>query len=89
MAGEVSEVTVDGRFATNNMGLMLQLCKLGQGIAVLPKKMAAKLVSSEELIELLPDYSSSDFPVHALTLSRSRPHAVNIFLHFIKDKLIF
>jgi DNA-binding transcriptional LysR family regulator len=81
----VIEIPVDGAFSTNNMSLMLQLIQIDQGIAVLPRKLASVPLRTGELVELLPTFEMNGLSVHALTLSRMRTQAVQVFLDFIRN----
>ncbi len=51
--GAAMEVTVRGRLATNNRGLMRLLGERGSGIAVLPQGLARDAVSAGRLVQVL------------------------------------
>ena len=48
------EVTVRGRFALNNLGLMRLLAERGMGIAVLSHALARDAVNAGRLVQVLP-----------------------------------
>jgi DNA-binding transcriptional LysR family regulator len=52
--GAAIEVTVRGRFATNNLGLMRLLAECGSGIAVWSQALARDAVNSGRLVRVGP-----------------------------------
>lgn len=68
--GATNEVTVRGRFATNNLGLMRLLAECGSGIAVWSQALARDAVNSGRLVQVLPGWTLPPLPVHAVMSSR-------------------
>ena len=85
VAGADMEIAVDGSFSTNIMSLMLQLIQFDHGIAVLPKSLASESLRKGEIVALLPEFPLNGLTVHAVTLSRMKTQAVQVFLDFIRQ----
>jgi len=85
--GTVMEVTVRGRLATNNMGLMRLLAERGLGIAVLSHALAREAVSAGRLVQVLPGWSLPPMPVHAVMSSRLQSASVRAFVDFLAARL--
>jgi len=81
------EVTVGGRLATNNRGLMRLLAERGSGIAVLPQGLARDAVSAGRLVQVLQGWSLPPLPVHAVMASRLQPASVRAFVDFLAARL--
>jgi len=68
-------VEIDGRFRTNGPEAALQAVLAGLGIAQLSQWMAGPDLQARRLQPLLPEYTVSDTPIHAVTLRSSRHSA--------------
>ena len=85
--GATMEVTVRGRVATNNQGLMRMLAERGLGIAVLPHVLARDAVNAGRLVPALQGSSLPPLPVHAVMASRVQPASVRAFVDFLAARL--
>ena len=85
--GGVMEVTVRGRLATNNLGLMRLLAERGLGIAVLSHALARDAVNAGRLVQVLQGWSLPPLPVHAVMSSRLQPVSVRAFVDFLAARL--
>jgi len=85
--GAAIEVTVRGRFATNNLGLMRLLAEGGSGIAVLSHALARDAVNAGRLVQVLPGWTLPPLPVHAVMSSRLQPASVRAFVDFLAARL--
>ena len=85
--GTVMEVTVRGRLAANNMGLMRLLAEHGLGIAVLSHVLARDAVNQGRLVPVLQGWTLPSLPVHAVMSSRLQPASVRTFVDFLAARL--
>ena len=85
--GAAMEVTVRGRLATNNQGLMRLFAERGLGIAVLPHVLARDAVNAGRLVQVLQGWSLPPLPVHAVMASRLQPASVRAFVDFLAARL--
>ncbi len=83
----VMEVTVRGRFALNNLGLMRVLAERGLGIAVLSHALAREAVNAGRLVPVLQGWTLPPLPVHAVMSSRLQPASVRAFVDFLAARL--
>jgi DNA-binding transcriptional LysR family regulator len=83
------EVTVHGRIATNNLGLMRLLAERGLGIAVLSHVLARDAVNAGRLVQVLQGWTLPTLPVHAVMSSRLQPASVRAFVDFLAARLSF
>ena len=81
------EVTVGGRFALNNLGLMRVLAEGGMGIAVLSHALARDAVNAGRLVPVLPGWTLPALPVHAVMSSRLLSASVRTFVDFLAARL--
>lgn len=84
---ETVEVTVEGRFQLNSVGMLRRLTTLGLGIALLPEGVAAEDVNSGKLCRVLPAWEGMPISVYALTETRLLPAKTQRFIEFIRDHL--
>lgn len=82
-----TEVTVSGRFAANNLGLMRVLAERGLGIAVLSHALARDAVHAGRLVPVLQGWTLPPLPVHAVMSSRLQPASVRAFVDFLAVRL--
>jgi DNA-binding transcriptional LysR family regulator len=87
--GSAMEVTVRGRIAANNLGLMRLLAERGLGIAVLSHVLARDAVNAGRLVQVLQGWTLPPLPVHAVMSSRLQPASVRAFVDFLAARLSF
>ncbi len=85
--GAAMEVTVSGRLATNNLGLMRRLAECGLGIAVLSHALARDAVNAGRLVQVLQGWTLPPLPVYAVMSSRLQPASVRAFVDFLAARL--
>jgi len=85
--GATTEVTVRGRLATNNQGLMRLLAEHGLGIAVLSHVLARDALNAGRLVQVLQGWTLPPLPVHAVMSSRLQPASVRAFVDFLAARL--
>jgi len=85
--GAAMEVTVRGRLATNNLGLMRLLAERGSGIAVLSHALARESVNAGRLVQVLQGWTLPPLPVHTVMSSRLQPASVRAFVDFLAARL--
>jgi DNA-binding transcriptional LysR family regulator len=84
------EVSINGRFAVNDMRVLIQACTAGLGIALLPQFMAEPAIARGQLVRVLSAYrrESNDLGLQLVFTSRPPvPPAVAIFAEFLLKKL--
>ena len=81
------EVHVQGRFLTNNVGMMRMLAERGGGIAALDPTLLVDALDRGALERVLPDWEFPPFPLYAVTTSRMQPARVKLMLDFITPRL--
>ncbi len=65
--GKVNKVQLNRNFIANNAEAMLEACRQGLGLAVLPIFTAATYLNSGQLVNVLPDYKTSpELAIYAL-----------------------
>ena len=81
------EVPVQGRFLTNNIGMMKVLAERGAGIAALDPTLLVNELNRGTLERVLPGWKFPQFPLYAVTTSRMQPARVKLMLDFITPRL--
>lgn len=84
------EVSVNSRFAVNDMRVLAQACIAGLGIALLPQLMVAPIVAQGKLVRVLPAYRRGSADLGLQLVYTSRPpvgRAVAVFAEFVTEKL--
>jgi DNA-binding transcriptional LysR family regulator len=82
------EVTVSGRLAINNMGMLQRLA--GQGVGIAPLSVYCPVeagVVGEPLLRVLPEWELQPMPLMALFPSRMMPLKARVFIEFLQEKL--
>ncbi len=81
------EVAVRARMAVNEPDMLCALTRAGSGISILPALLYAADIATGQLQYLLPDWSSSGTPVHAVYPS-SRHHSPKVmaFVDFLRAR---
>ena len=72
------------------MRVLMQACKAGLGIALLPQLMTEQTIAQGELVRVLPNYrrASTDLGLQLVYTSRPPvPPAVEVFAEFLKEKM--
>ena len=80
-------IRVNGRIASNSLGLNLRLALHGFGIAALPDALAAPYAAQGRLQALLPGWQTRAVPVYAFTANKLLPARAQAFIDFLKEKL--
>lgn len=82
--GETSTVAVGGTISANDATALLQAVLAQAGIAMLPTYMVAPLLTSGELVVVLPDYTLKAMGIYGVYASRRQmPLIVRSFLDFL------
>lgn len=84
------EVSINSRFAVNDMRVLAQACKAGLGIALLPQLLTEPLIANGQLVQVLPTYrrASSELGLQLVYTSRPPvPPAVAAFGDFLFERL--
>jgi DNA-binding transcriptional LysR family regulator len=84
------EVSINSRFAVNDMRVLAQACKAGLGIALLPQLLTEPLIANGQLVQVLPTYrrASSELGLQLVYTSRPPvPPAVAVFGDFLFERL--
>ena len=81
------EVPVQGRFLSNNIGMMKMLAERGGGIAPLQPGLVVDALDRGTLEPVLPGWEFPRFPLYAVTTSRMQPARVKLMLDFIMPRL--
>lgn len=84
------EVQVQGRFAVNDMRVLLQACLVGLGIALLPQLVVEPAIADGLLVQVLPNYRrvSAEMGVHLVYAGRPPvPPAVAVFADALVKRL--
>ncbi|MGU7780357.1 LysR family transcriptional regulator [Burkholderia sp. PU8-34] len=84
------EVSINSRFAVNDMRVLVQACIAGLGIALLPQLMVEPIIAQGKLVRVLPTYrrASTELGLQLVYTSRPPvPPAVAVFAEFLLEKL--
>lgn len=84
------EVSIDSRFAVNDMRVLAQACTAGLGIALLPELMVESALAKGKLVRVLPSYRRVSTGLGLQLVYTSRPPvppAVAVFAEFLVAKL--
>jgi DNA-binding transcriptional LysR family regulator len=84
------EVSINSRFAANDMRVLAQACIAGLGIALLPQLMAEPIIAQGKLVRVLPTYRRASTGLGLQLVYTSRPPvppAVAVFAEFLAEKL--
>ncbi|XYH97582.1 LysR family transcriptional regulator [Sorangium sp. So ce1128] len=86
---EIIEVPVSGRLILNDAATMFLACAAGHGIAQVMELGVGELLRSGSLVELFPDWSDEQFPLHVFYPSRQLPPAkVRAFVDFVVSSVV-
>jgi DNA-binding transcriptional LysR family regulator len=85
-AGTV-EAEVQGRLTLNSNSMIRGLAELGQGIAMMPEKIAADQLAGGQLVRVLPEWQGVPIAVYAVTETRLLPAKTQRFIEFLRDRL--
>lgn len=84
------EMSINGRFAVNDMRVLMRACIAGLGIALVPQLLAEPAIAQGQLVRVLPAYQrvSADLGLQLVYTSRPPvPPAVAIVAEFLLKKL--
>lgn len=79
-------VSPRGRFTANTQGVMRTLAERGMGIAALAPALWRDALVAGRLQPVLPDWTLTRLPVHAVAAPRAAPATVNALLDFLADR---
>jgi DNA-binding transcriptional LysR family regulator len=83
-SGETASVAVSGNISANEATVLLQAVRAHAGIAMLPTYLVAPLITTGELVAVLPDYALDTMGIHGVYASRRQvPLIVRSFLDFL------
>lgn len=86
--GKTVRVLAHGRVRVNEMGLAVQACRDGYGIALLPANIVTTEVRERELVRVLPQVDAGRTPIWLVHPSgRSQPQAVRAFADHLLARL--
>ncbi len=87
--GKKIKVQPKGNFIVNNSDAIAEVLLQGLGICQMPTFIVSEHLASGALVTLLEDYSLPDHAIYAVYPERKHlPEKVNVFIHFIKEKLV-
>ena len=84
------EVSINSRFAVNDMRVLAQACIAGLGIALLPQLIVEPIIAKGQLVRVLPTYRRASTGLGLQLVYTSRPPvppAVAAFAEFLSEKL--
>jgi DNA-binding transcriptional LysR family regulator len=84
------EVSINSRFAVNDMRVLAQACVAGLGIALLPQLIADPIIAQGQLVPVLPTHRHAGPELGLQLVYTSRPPvspAVAVFADFLLEKL--
>jgi len=84
------EVSINSRFAVNDMRVLAQACIAGLGIALLPQLIVEPIIAQGKLVRVLPTYRRASTGLGLQLVYTSRPPvppAVAVFAEFLLEKL--
>jgi DNA-binding transcriptional LysR family regulator len=84
------EVSINSRFAVNDMRVLAQACIAGLGIALLPQLIVEPIIAQGKLVRVLPTYRRAGTGLGLQLVYTSRPPvppAVAVFAEFLLEKL--
>ncbi|MES2956162.1 MAG: LysR family transcriptional regulator [Pseudomonadota bacterium] len=85
--GEAVTVPVAGRLRSNNLSAVLAAARNGLGIAAMPRYVAADSLASEQVLEVLGDYSLPEQEIHAVFPSpKLVPGKVQAFVAYLQGR---
>lgn len=81
------ETAVQGRLSLNSNSMIRGLAMLGQGIALMPERIASQELTSGQLVRVLPDWQGMPISVYAITETRLLPAKTQRFIEFLRSRL--
>lgn len=86
-AGEIIDVSVNGRFTLNTANTLCRFASLDLGIVMLPKSVIAQDESNGRLKRIFLDWEGESVSIYALTETRLLPAKTLRFIEYLYDKL--
>ena len=86
-AGGSVVVDVKGGFSCNNTLICSEMCIAGQGIAMMPRDLAARFVKAGTLVHVLPGWEGEPYGFYALTATRYLSGIGRLFLDEVEESL--
>ena len=81
---QIIEQPVHGNLQANDMGVVISLCAAGAGVVMAPEILVQNEINNGTFTQILPDWHSPVFPIHALTTARNPPARVKHLIEFLK-----
>jgi DNA-binding transcriptional LysR family regulator len=81
------DVSVHGRFSTNNVSMTLKFAEQGHGIAALSPPIVRQAFDSGAVRQILMDWSLPPMPVHLVMTSHLIPARTKAFVDFLANRL--
>jgi DNA-binding transcriptional LysR family regulator len=85
--GHSQTIEVHGQFTANNVGLLMQLARGGNGIVMTPENWATTDIVQKKLVRVLPDWSPPPVQVYALSTTRMLPAKVRVLIDYLAEKM--
>jgi DNA-binding transcriptional LysR family regulator len=82
------DVSVNGRFTLNSVGMIRSLAVSHQGVALLPEKIVADDLITGRLRRVLPEWQGSPVSIYAVTETRLTPAKTQRFIEFLSSRLM-
>lgn len=89
-SGQTSiNLTVNGKFLINSIGMIRRLATLDMGIILVEKEIVLEELTRGKLLRILPEWQGESKTVYALTETRLLPAKTELFLRYLKEQLAF
>lgn len=62
--GRTARVRLPSLVAADSFAMVIDLARIGQGVALVPESLARETLQRHELLRLLPDWATTEAPVH-------------------------
>ncbi|MEI7973998.1 MAG: LysR family transcriptional regulator [Bdellovibrio sp.] len=85
---EIETVKFSPRITSNNFWVIINSAIYGLGVAFMPSFIALEAIKSKKLINILPDWSSEEIPIHAIyPQQKFVSQKVRHFIDFLVDQI--
>ncbi len=80
-------VPISSKYSVNNIGMIVRLGSLGQGIVLISEGVIKREIRDNNLVRVMPQWSGQPISVYALTENRLLPAKTQYFIDFLLDML--